>query len=125
MDSRPYVEYLYVTNDNTQVIVVFDQSMILYSGWQSTDFNLHITGFQENYDLSWTLRDSDSLKTASNQTFIFDIDIKDQMAGYEHERIHVQFLNDEYFRADSTTLKLLNWTVSNYTYQHASKQTDQ
>ena len=125
MMPRPYVDYLYVSTDNTQLYVVFNEAMILYTGYLSTDFNIYITGDQDYYDFSWSLRNSNTLQITGNKTYIFDLDIKDQMAGYNHEIIHVQFLNDQYFRSESTTLKLLNWTVSTYTNQHASKQDDQ
>ena len=125
MLPRPYVDYLYVTLDNKEVVVVFNESMILYPDWKASDFNLYITGEQEPYEVTWSLRDASSLKTKGNKTYIFDIDVKDQMAGFNNERVHIQFLNDEFFRAESTTLKLLNWTVSNYTHQHASQQEDQ
>lgn len=114
-----------VNLDNTEVTVNFNESMILYSGWNETDFNLFITGDQEIYNLSWTLRNASSLTVTPSDTFIFDIDIVDQMAGYEHERINIQFLNDEFLRASTTTLKLTDWTVSAYTHQHASKLVDQ
>jgi len=125
MLPRPYVDTLYVNSDNSQLTVIFNEPMILYSGWQLSDFNLYITGFQENYDFTWSLQNSDSLSVTSSKSYVFNLDIKDQMAGYNHERVHLQFLNDEFFRSDITTLKLLNWTVSTYTYQHASKQDDQ
>lgn len=125
MMPRPYVDYLYLTQDNKQLVVVFNEPMILYTGWAKTDFNLYLTGFQEPYELSWELKDSNNLVTTANSTIVFDLDIVDQMAGYNHERIHLQFLNDEFFRADATTLRLLNWTVSTYAFQHASQRTDQ
>jgi len=125
MMPRPYVDYLYVTQDNSQVVVVFNEPMILYPGWAKEDINLHITGFQEPYELSWSLKDADLLQTAANSTFTFDLKVVDQMAGFLHERMHVQFLNDQFFRADATTLRLLNWTVSTYTHQHASQLDDQ
>lgn len=125
MDPRPYVTGVLVNLNNTEVTVSFNQSMILYSGWNETDFNLYIIGDQESYNISWTLRNASSLTVTSSNTFIFDIDVNDQMAGYEHERVNVQFLNDEFLRAETSTLKLLNWTVSAFTHQHASQLVDQ
>lgn len=125
MMPRPYVDYLYVSSDNSQVVIVFNEAMILYSGWSTADFNMYVTGYQEPYEITWSLRNSDILQVTGNTTYIFDINIKDQMAGYEHEKVHVQFLNDEFFRSEPTTLKLLNWTVDAFAYQHASQQEDQ
>ena len=125
MLPRPYVDYLYVNENNTEVMVVFNESMKLSSGWNETDFNLYVSGYQEPYNITWSLRNAENLTTAGSKFFVFDINVKDQMAGHFHERIHVQFLNDEFLRAETTTLKLLNWTVSAHAKQHASQLDDQ
>ena len=126
MMPRPYVDRLYVNEAQTELTVVFNEAMILYVGWVKEDFNIYITGFQEPYEISWSLRDSNVLLVNGSTNFIFDINIKDQMLGYDYETFHVQFLNDEFFRAQATTLKLLNWTIhTDVTYQYASKQENQ
>mmetsp|Transcript_11019 Transcript_11019/g.10921 ORF Transcript_11019/g.10921 Transcript_11019/m.10921 type:complete len:141 (+) Transcript_11019:1673-2095(+) len=125
MKPRPYVEDVFVSLNGSVVIVWFNEKMRLYSGWNESDFNMYITGDQEVYNFTWSLRNATSLEVVGNNEFYFDIDVKDQIAGYGHERINIQFNNDQYFGAEATTLKLLNWTVSTHLHQQASKQDDQ
>lgn len=125
---RPVVNSVTISPDQTTLTVVFDQAMILYIGWSVDDFKIYITGYQEPYRLTWTLRDSSTLEVTGSDTYIFDLDITDQMLGYGHEKVHIQFLNDEFFRSESTTLKLVDQDWHRYTdvtYQYASKDPNQ
>ena len=112
MMPRPYVTNVFTNPESTQVTVVFNENMILYAGWQETDFSLYITGYQEPYEITWSLKDSKDLKVTGSSQFVFDVEIKDQMLGSEHEKIHVLFLNHEFFRSQATTLKLIDWHVT-------------
>lgn len=126
MMPRPYVDSLSMNQESTTLTVVFNESMILYDGWDlERDFNVYIEGAHEPYELTFSIRDSANLEIAGSAIYYFDLNIKDQMLGYQHETVHLQFMNDRYFRAEATTLKLLNFTVSTECFQYASPRPDQ
>lgn len=128
MDPRPLVNSVSINQDHTELTVVFDQAMILYKGWSETDYKIYITGYQEPYNITYSLRDSKYLKVTGSDTLIFDLFIVDQMLGHGHETIHIIFLNDQYFRSESTTLRLKDSEWHKYTditYQNASKDKNQ
>ena len=125
MDPRPSVNRVYMASDSSTLSVEFTANMMLSTGWQKSDFNMYITGPHEPYEFTWSLRDSNNLTVNASDTFVFDLEVVDQFLGYEHEEVHVQFLNDRYFRQETEELRLLDWDVYTYPAQYASRQDDQ
>jgi len=86
---RPYVVSAYINPKNELITVNFNEPLLLDAGWEQSNFDMYIEGTWTPYNFTFKMLYEDELKKNANSSFIFEIEIKDQIRGRGADILHL------------------------------------
>eukprot|EP00347_Sterkiella_histriomuscorum_P016413 403353278 len=121
--SNPAITSAYFNSDNTQIILNFNETVLMTSKW-STSSSIWLIEMRGplgtgNYEFTWNVSRQASYKNPlfkGTQEIIIDFSCKQQLFGNKIDRVLINFVDKNYIRSFAQQTPMINTSAIVYPY---------